>query len=178
MFQTDEIAFRRFTEDDLATFLRWRNDTDIARTDVLGPIKIVTDIEMHDWFQEYAVENPYSFAIVRTEDQTLIGQTGFKEVDQKNRNAEFFIVVGEKEQWGKGYAKQSLRLLLRYGFDELNLHRIWASVLGSNERALGLYRSLGFTVEGRRRQHVWRDGAWHDLVEIGILRSEFIVSDA
>lgn len=48
------------TEDNLATFLRWRNDPDIARTDVIGPIKIVTGVEMRDWFQESAVENPYS----------------------------------------------------------------------------------------------------------------------
>jgi RimJ/RimL family protein N-acetyltransferase len=81
--------------------------------------------------------------------------------------------IGERDYWGKGYGTDALRVLLRYAFDELNLHRVSLSVLEGNERAMRSYQKCGFRYEGRQRQ-VWAyDGRRWDEIYMGLLRDEW-----
>ena len=70
-------------------------------------------------------------------------------------------------------AGRSIVLALRYAFNELNLHRVWLTTTGFNERALKLYEKLGFRHEGRGREHILLDGTRWDIVYMGMLRDEF-----
>jgi RimJ/RimL family protein N-acetyltransferase len=83
------------------------------------------------------------------------------------------ISVGRKSDWGRGYGTDASKVTIRYGFQELNLHRIWLDVFGYNDRAQDLYRRLGFTEEGRLREHMARDGRRHDVILMGLLRPEW-----
>ncbi len=66
-----------------------------------------------------------------------------------------------------------MRALLRFAFTEVNLHRVSLAVFGYNPRALRSYEKVGFTVEGRVRQYLHRDGQWWDMVFMGILKDEW-----
>lgn len=84
------------------------------------------------------------------------------------------IDIGEKEYWGQGYGKEALSILLNYAFQELNLHRVSLRVFSFNEKAIKLYKNLGFKEEGNSRQSLYRNGHWHDILHMGILKEEFI----
>ncbi len=86
---------------------------------------------------------------------------------------ELGITIGDKDYWGLGNGREAIHLLLRYAFHYRNLHRVYLNVNSTNERAIRAYEACGFIEEGRLRQHVWSDGAYIDLVYMGILRDEW-----
>jgi RimJ/RimL family protein N-acetyltransferase len=75
--------------------------------------------------------------------------------------------------WGRGYATEAAKEMLRFGFETLGLHRAWSYHVAENERSAAVLRRLGFAVEGRLRENDWQRGAWHDTVVYGLLRSEW-----
>ena len=86
--------------------------------------------------------------------------------------------IGEPEARGQGFGSEVLQLLLRYAFTELNLHRVALNVFEHNPRAIHLYEKTGFTVEGRAREFLNRDGRRWDMIFMGILQEEWQAHNA
>jgi RimJ/RimL family protein N-acetyltransferase len=87
------------------------------------------------------------------------------------------IGIGEPADWGKGYGTDAMRILLRYAFAWLNLHRVTLNVFGYNERAVRSYIKCGFTEEGRMRQWLNRGDQRWDLIHMGILKEEWALKE-
>lgn len=83
------------------------------------------------------------------------------------------IGIGDPNFRGKGYGTDALQLILRYGFNELNLHRIGLDVISYNKSAIRAYQKVGFQVEGTMRESVLRDGQQYDRILVSILRNEY-----
>ncbi len=103
----------------------------------------------------------------------FIGTCGFFGEEHTARTVELGIGIGDKSAWGQGYGREAIGLLLEYAFRYRNYRRVWLRVIANNERGIRAYRACGFTEEGRQREHVYSDGGYHDLVLMGILRSEW-----
>ncbi len=114
----------------------------------------------------------FMFGLRCLQDDLLVGLGGFDEISWRNRVGWLALAVG-REHWGQGYGSEALKLLLRYGFMELDLHKIQLTVMGYNERALNIYRKAGFRQEGIFREFVYRDGERHDMILMGMLASEW-----
>jgi RimJ/RimL family protein N-acetyltransferase len=93
-------------------------------------------------------------------------------VDWRNRSAEAGIFVGVKSLWGRGHGTDAMNALVGWGFDELNLHRIWLRVFADNPRAVRSYEKVGFRVEGRLRQDRYHRGQYSDTLVMGLLSEE------
>ncbi len=161
---------------DVELYHSWRNDIDVMNS--TNPLLDVYSLEETREFVEEVIVNSRSsksYMIEEKNRDNAIGITSLVEIDLKNRNAECIIDIGEKEFWGKGYGREALLLLLEYAFLELNLHRISLKVFAFNERAVGLYSRIGFKREGISRQALYRNGKWHDIVHMGILKQEYFL---
>jgi len=121
----------------------------------------------------YKSEKDLGLAIVIKDGDVHIGNCGLHQIDYQNRNAEFGIMIGEKEHWGHGFAPEAAKLILRYGFDELNLHRISLEVYSHNKRAQKAYEKVGFIHEGTLREAYFRNGCYYDDLIMGILDTEW-----
>jgi RimJ/RimL family protein N-acetyltransferase len=119
-----------------------------------------------------------ALAVVLLDDNRHIGNIALQRIDLINRSAEFAIVIGDKEAWHHGYALESSLLLCRHGFATMNLHRISCATLDNNESMKRLAISLGMTEEGRRRQAAFKDDGYVDVVEYGVLKTEFDANQA
>lgn len=108
-----------------------------------------------------------------TADGRLIGYAEFYWIEWHHRSGWLRLGIGSPQDWGKGYGKEALRLLLRYGFDEINLRRIGAVIPEYNTPAIYLAQSAGFVEEVRRREAIHRDGRRWDLLHFGLLQSEW-----
>ena len=98
---------------------------------------------------------------------TLIGQCALFQFDPVARTCALGITIGDKDYWGKGYGREAVRLLLDWAFRLRNVRKVWLTVWSNNERGIRAYRACGFVEEGRLRDHVWSNGAYHDLVYMG-----------
>ncbi len=85
-----------------------------------------------------------------------------------------FIGLGNENERGKGYGRKTMRLLLEYGFENLDFHRIQLNVLEFNDKAIALYEKCGFKKEGIFREFALRDGNRYNLILYGLLRNEWI----
>lgn len=113
------------------------------------------------------------FAIRKNDDGKIIGVAGFYDVLWTNGVATTFIGVGDQSSAGKGYGKEAMELLLDFGFNELNFHRIQLSTIAYNHIAIKLYESLGFSREGIYREFILRDGQRFDMYLYGLLDAEW-----
>jgi RimJ/RimL family protein N-acetyltransferase len=84
------------------------------------------------------------------------------------------IGLGEREFWGKGYGTDAMRIILRYAFTELNLHRVTLNVFEYNPRGVRSYEKAGFVLEGRQRGVLLREGRRWDEIYMGILREDWL----
>jgi RimJ/RimL family protein N-acetyltransferase len=112
-------------------------------------------------------------AVVLREDDRLVGLCGLHEIDARNHHAEMGLVIGDPADWGRGLGADAARLMVGYGFDTVNLNRIWLEVYEDNPAARRIYERLGFKLEGTLRQHGFRDGRWWDIHYMGLLAHEW-----
>lgn len=158
---------------DLPLLREMSNDTEI-RALVVGWAWPVAAHSQGTWLT--AAENNSTtkrFAVCRT-DGAAIGMTGFWNLDWKNRHAETALKLMSPDVRGRGLGSDAIMTLMAYAFYEVGLQRLWTTILPFNEGSIGAYvRKCGWTVEGRSRRHIFRDGSWHDLLQVGILKEEF-----
>jgi len=170
----DRVRLRAIEREDIPTFVRWFNDPEVRQ--YLLMYEPMSKAKEERWFEAYLDrKDDFMFAIEALigEEWTHIGNLGLHRVDWKNGTCTFGIALGEKAHWGKGYGTEATRLVLRFAFGELNLHRVELEVYDFNRRAIRSYEKAGFRHEGIRRQALYRNGRYHDVHLMGILHEEF-----
>ena len=168
------VVLRRHVPENLDAFRRWYRDPEVARLARYqdGPMTIE---EIDRFFQTRALgAETLTMAIHLRDSDRLIGTCAFSQLDADNGSALFHITIGEKDAWGQGFGTEATRLMVDHAFGELRLHRVALSVFEFNERAIRSYASVGFKVEGRARESIWRDGRWWDEIAMSILESEWL----
>ncbi|MGD9093663.1 MAG: GNAT family protein [Anaerolineales bacterium] len=115
----------------------------------------------------------FTFPLRTLHDDLLIGFVGLFGIKWNHGEAWLGVGLGDRAYWGKGYGTDAIRLALRYAFNELNLHRVSLDVFEYNQRAIRSYEKSGFTVEGRSRGEILRQGRRWDVITMGILRQEW-----
>ena len=113
-------------------------------------------------------------AIVERDSRRHVGNVSLQGIDYISRSSEIAIMIGYKTAWGKGYGTIACRLIIDHAFKELNLERVYCGTFDCNEGMKKIARSLGMVEEGRRRAAVYKNGMYLDVVEFGLLRSEYI----
>ncbi len=169
----EKVALGPHRRDLLPLYTRWMNDFEVTCTLSVGWRPMPLEAE-EAWYDGIAKrEHDALFLIYELATLRPIGGTGLHHIDHLHRTAEFGIVIGEKECWGKGYGTEVTRLVLDYGFTGLGLHNILLHTLGYNERAIRAYARAGFRVVGRRREsHRWGDRVY-DMLLMDCLSTEF-----
>lgn len=142
---------------------------------MMNRVKLIREDEHFEWHKNIT-SDPKTAIFAIEADGAHIGNCCLKNInaDGRSNNAELWIYIGDKTAQGKGYGEKTMRLLLDYGFRNLNLHRIYLYVMDYNQRACELYKKLGFQNEGRKREHILIDNKYHDSIEMGILRKEWV----
>jgi RimJ/RimL family protein N-acetyltransferase len=167
------VVLRRHLPSNLAAFRRWYTDPEIVRLTRYqdGPMRAE---EIERFFQARVV-GPGSLAMAIHEKVggRLVGTCAFSQLDGDNGSALYHITIGEKDAWGRGLGTESTRLMLDHAYRVLGLHRVALSVFAFNERAIRSYRNVGFVVEGRSRDAIWRDGRWWDELHMSLLAHEW-----
>lgn len=122
----------------------------------------------------YTSDDKLPLAIVLKDRDRHIGNISLAKIDYYNRNSDWGIVIGEKDCWKGGYSKEASLLLLKHAFQTLNLLRIHSGTTSENIGGQKLMEAMGMVKEGVRRNAIFKNGKYLDLVEYGVLKDEFL----
>ncbi len=174
MYAGKIVRLRAYRKDDIPRVLEYINDSDVKKNLVTGaPFPLRLEDEEKFYENISASKDAYSFAIETIADSRHIGGCGIGFVDWKNRFGDVGIYIGAEHYRGKGYGTDAMRILMQFVFTEMNLNKIRLSVFDFNQRGIKSYSKCGFKQESIRRQEMFREGKYHDVIMMGILRSEW-----
>ena len=163
-------------EKDAERFAQWSRDSEYARQldsePALPPSAKRAKEDIQKWMENESPNN-FGFMIRTLADDRLIGFIGLDGIRWTHGDTFVGIGIGDPEYRGNGYGTDAMRVILRYAFTELNLHRVSLNVFEYNPRAIRSYEKVGFVVEGRQRQFLNRDGRRWDLIYMGLLRTDW-----
>jgi len=170
MLQGNLALLRPVEKEDLPRYIRWLSDTDVLA--YFGSYLPFTIVNEETWYESMSKDQSViNFAI--TYEGRHVGGCGFSNINYRQQSAEVGLFIGEKEVWDKGLGQDTLRTMLTYGFDQLNLHRIYLRVFAENKRAIHAYEKVGFVHEANLREAEWRHGRWQDMLYMSVLRREW-----
>lgn len=168
------VYLRPLEESDLnGNYVRWLNNEQVCRYNSHGVFPYTKEDALAYIQRVREFKNSLVLAIVLMDSDRHIGNISLQNINFVNQNAEFAIILGESDCWGKGFSKEASFLIMKHGFMSLNLHRIYCGTSEQNlaMRKLALY--LGMKEEGCRRQALFKSGRFFDLMEFGLIKSEF-----
>ncbi len=167
----DNIYLSPRSVEDAEKFTEWLND--FETTDYIGRSGAIVTVESEKEYLEEHIRDEANFVIVNLSNEEIIGTIGLLNINHLQRTAVLGIFIGDKTSRNKGYGTESIKLLLDYGFNYLNLNNIKLDLMEFNERALACYKKCGFKEYGRRRKCNFINGKYYDTIEMDILRDEF-----
>jgi len=173
------VYLRTIAENDLnANYREWFNDEEVCRYNSHHRFPNY-DENMRDYYENVIKSRAnLILAICNKETDAHIGNIALENIDTLNQSAEFAIIIGDKREWGRGLGKEAGKLLIKHGFEQLNLNRIYCGTQGNNIGMQKLATSLGMKEEGRREQAMYKNGAYTDVIEYGLLRKDFSARSA
>lgn len=174
MLQGNLVRLRAMTREDLPRLCAFNNDLEVELAGGGDPPMPQSPERLQAEFDQKVSgggRDGTSFAIEA--DGQCIGQCALFNINDTARTCELGITIGDKSYWGRGYGRESVALLVEYAFRHHNMHKVWLQVHAANARAQRAYAACGFREEGRLRAHVWSNGAYDDLVVMGLLCEEW-----
>jgi RimJ/RimL family protein N-acetyltransferase len=162
---------------------RWTHDLSLYRT--LSrlpsmPLSVAQVKKKYEAIEKEVDESKrlFHFTIRGREDGRLLGFVRIEGIEWTHGIGSLKLAIGDPAERNKGYGSEALQLILRYAFSELNLYRLSAVVGGDNPGALRFFQRSGFVEEVRRRKALLHDGQTWDSIHLGILRDEWLASNA
>lgn len=166
------VYLRAFEPDDYKTTIKWRKDDEIW--DMLGGTKyFVSEAFEKQWIENTIFNSKdVKLAVCLVENDKHIGNVYMTNINEINRSCVSHVLIGEKEYWGHGYAREALLLAIDYMFNERNIHRIQANVLVSNVASLKMHEKCGYKQEGTLREAVYKNGKYQDQYVLALVKNK------
>jgi len=184
IYETDRLFVSPFLEEDLndETYNSWFYDQEVTKYNSHGLFPY-TKKQKESFMNEIDSKERIVWKVMLSQKITefdthkiasiWIGNISLQSFNWINRSAEFAIVLGDKNYWGKGYGTEALRLLIDHGFNKLHLNRIWTGTASINVGMNKIATNLGMDAEGQFREAVYLDGDYEDVTVYGILKEEW-----
>ena len=171
MIKGKKITLSPVEREDIEQLRNWRNQPELRK--YFREHRDISKTMQSAWFDKINNDpNQVNFEIREAENNKLIGHCGLYYISWIHRHAEFGIYIGADDYRSGGFGSDALRTLIKYGFNDLNLNRIWCEVYDNNT-SIELYKHLGFVHEGTLRQTYYNEGRYWDSHLLGIFRDEF-----
>lgn len=167
------VGLRAVEQQDLPQLMEWRNTSSYRK--YFREFRELNATQQARWFETICNDSKtLMFSIVELKTNRLLGACGLCYINWVNRNADFSIYIGADDLYiDNKFADDAALAMARYGFNELNMHRLWAEIYDFDEPKKAMFDRLGFTLDGRFRQTYWYEGQWHDSLFYSLLANEF-----
>ncbi|MBN2336273.1 GNAT family N-acetyltransferase [Candidatus Bathyarchaeota archaeon] len=173
LLTTERLALRPMTEDDIGFIYELFGRHETNEYSSYGDVGSLEEAKrLYEAFMAPGHEDRFRVAIVLRETGEPIGTLGLHGFSGRDGRAELGYDL-LREHWGRGYMTEAARELVRYGFAEMGLNRIEATIDPENKRSVNLIERLGFMREGLLREKYFYGGRRRDELVYGLLRSDW-----
>ncbi|MBR4084586.1 MAG: UDP-4-amino-4,6-dideoxy-N-acetyl-beta-L-altrosamine N-acetyltransferase [Lachnospiraceae bacterium] len=167
----DEVAgiyLRLMTADDTDRIVNWRNSDGVRKNFIYQAL--FTRESHENWIRTMIdTGKVVQLMICETATDKAVGSVYIRDIDTTHHKAEYGIFIGEDDARGKGYGTSAAKLMIKYCFEELELHRLFLRVYAENTQAIRSYEKAGFVKEAYLHDDVYVDGRYRDIVLMGII---------
>lgn len=169
----ERIILREYRKEDFPYMRKWVNDYEI--TQYLSNVFSYphSEVDTEDFLKAMMEGKMKGFVIALKDTEEYIGQLDLIHIDWLSRIGTIGIVIGSKENLGKGYGTEAIKLLQDFVFKKLNLNKLELDVRAFNKRGIRSYEKSGFKIEGIIRENHYENGEYTDTVKMGILKREW-----
>lgn len=169
-----KVRLRAIQERDIEMLRSMKNDPWMEKM-VVGWCPPISSFQQKRWFESLTIDCDNMLFMIETDEAGTVGYTKLASIDWKNRSAHGGIMIQKKENMSKGIATDAYMTVLRYAFMELNLNRVDGSILDYNKASQKvLIEKVGYKKEGVKRKAIYKDGKYHDLIIVGILKEDYL----
>ena len=150
--------------------LEWRNQSEFRK--FFREYRELNSTQQENWFNQKVLgdKSTVMFSIIDLKTSELLGACGLCYIDWINRNADFSIYIGKDNLYiDEKYAIDAAKTMMKYAFEELNLHRLWSEIYSIDDAKKNFFTSLGFELEGMHKETHWTEGHWVDSLYYGTL---------
>jgi [ribosomal protein S5]-alanine N-acetyltransferase len=172
--ETKRLTLRDFLASDWKAVQEYANDLKVVRFMPWGPNTMVQTRAFIRKVREWAHQKPrrkFEFAVILRSENRLIGGCGIRIINPQQREADMGYAF-HQAYWGKGYATEASRALIKLGFSKLKLHRILATCDRQNKASSRVLEKAGMKREGLLQQNIRQRGRWRDTYLYAILEKE------
>lgn len=173
VLETARLTLRQVRDSDAEAIYAFRHDPDVSRYNA-DPYESVDEAEalIHRLRRQFDSKTTLSWALTLKGEDQVIGLCGFGYWARQIRMAELGFDLA-KTYWGRGLITEAAGVVVRFGFDQMNLNRIVAEVHGNNAASIRVMEKLGFMLEGVLRDDGYENGQFYDQRLYGLLRREY-----
>jgi RimJ/RimL family protein N-acetyltransferase len=152
-------------------YLRWLNDPDVFKyLEISGEY---TSEMLEDYIRKTIEEKTLFWAIIKKKEGIHIGNIKIDPINYRHKRGEYGILIGDKNEWGKGFAREASELVIQFCFEVLELRKITLGVVSHNLPALKLYVNLGFVTEGVYVNHGEYNSKLANVFRMAIFNKNF-----
>lgn len=167
------IYLRALEPSDYEVSVKWRNDPEIQSM-VGGHSYFVASEKEKEWVHNTIFNNDkIVLAVCLIENDKYIGNVILQGIDYINGAAETAMLIGTKEDWGKGYATEALFMILKFAFEERRLNRLFAIIKEDNIASIRMHEKCGYQKEGVMRESIFKNGKYYNQVIMAVLKEDF-----
>ena len=175
IFSKDKtVAIRVMEKSDLPIVQTWRNSEKIRR--YFREYREFSMVQKENWFEQMTKDNRFEmFVIIDCKTKETIGVSGLTYIDWVNRHADVHFYIGKGEVWiDEEFAPKAIKIILDYGFNILDLNKLWAEVYEIDKLKLSFFKTIGFEIDANLREHYYYKGKYHTSHILSILKRHYL----
>lgn len=165
-----KLEFCKLSEEHLELVRKWRMDPEVSKYMYTNPK--ITHEHQKKWYEKIKKDSTRRYWIIIADDE-FVGVVNLYNIDLINKRCSWAYYLGETSVRGKGVGKQIELNILSYVFDDLGLNKLRCEVLAFNELVVKIHQKYGSKIEGQLQKHIYKNGEFHDVIVMGILKEEW-----
>lgn len=171
-----KIGLRAVEKLDLPKLKNWRNIESFRRN--FREVRELSDYHQENWLETInRSKSDFMFVIEELENNQVIGACGLLYINWVIRSADFSFYIGHNDSYigeKEGYSIEAARLLIEYGYHNLNLNKIWMELYSFDLKKINFFQEyFKFKIDGHLRQNCFEDGQYHDSLILSLLKDEY-----
>ena len=168
----DNLKLRAIEKSDLPLIKIWRNDERLRR--YFREYRDFSTTQLENWYNNMIVDNHFEFFMIESNNyKDPIGITGITYIDWVNRHADVHFYIGQGFKWiDNKNAPEAFKLILDYGFNILNLNKLWAEIYEIDDKKLSFFQERGFKIDANLREHYYYKGKYYTSHILSLLKNE------